>query len=126
MTFPVATTTDEDAPIDGTTSGNDAEKGKLFEVPRVAVEMDDTDPTSLRLAFSGSIELDRGNATQVNFYNRLRAGQSAELALTVHVAGAQTRHRRDSEGFVDAIVQTKSVVVSDVYPEGFHGDGDGE
>jgi hypothetical protein len=101
--------------IDGATSGPDADTGKLFEVPRVAVTIDESDPTVLKIAFSGSIELDRGNAEQVKFYNRLRAGEEAVVSATVHVKGAQNSHRRDSEGFVDAVVQTKSLVVSDVY-----------
>ena len=91
------------------------ETGKLFEVPRVKVVIDRADPTVVKLAFSGSIELDRDNAGQVGFYNRLRAGQEAELAITVHVAGAKNVHRRDSEGYVDAIVQTKALIVSDVH-----------
>ena len=91
--------------------GQDAEKGKLFEVPRVAVIVDETDPTVLKLSFSGSIELDRTDASDVELYNQLRAGQSAELHVTAHVAGAKTTHRRDSEGDVDAVVQTKSLVV---------------
>lgn len=102
--------------IEGTTSGPDAEAGKLFEVPRIAVVVDESDPTVLKLAFSGSIELDRTNAEQVNFYNRLRPGEEAVVNVTVHVAGAKNSHRRDSEGYVDAVVQTKSLVASDVYP----------
>ena len=95
--------------------GEDAEKGKLFEVPRVAVLIDESDPSVVKLGFSGSIELDRGNAEQMEFYNRLRAGQETNVVVTVHVAGAKKTHRRDSDGFVDAVVETKSLVVSDVY-----------
>jgi len=97
--------------------GQDAERGKLFEVPRIGVAIDDTDPSILKVAFSGSLELDRSNAQQVEFYNALRAGQEADLAVTVHVAGAKKRHRRDSDGYVDAVVETKSLVVSDVLTE---------
>lgn len=100
---------------EGVASGEDAEKGKLFEVPRVAVVVDTTDPTVLKLAFSGAVDFDRGNAKQVAFYNKLRAGLPVELNVTAHVAGARQTHRRDSEGDVDAVVQTKSLIVSDVY-----------
>lgn len=86
---------------------------KLFEVPRVAVVLDESDPTVLKLAFSGSIELDRGAADQVGHYNRLVAGEESSMTVVVHVAGAKNVHRRDSEGYVDAIVQTKSLVVTD-------------
>jgi len=95
-------------------AGEDVDRGKLFDVPRVKIVVDDADPTVVKLAFSGSVELDRSNAEQVAFYNKLRAGQSIELVITAHVAGAKMRHRRDSEGDVDAVVQTKSLVVSDV------------
>ena len=97
--------------------GQDAEVGKLFEVPRVAVKLDDSDPTVVKIAFGGSIELDRGNAQQIEWYNALRAGGESDVAITVHVAGSRKRHRRDSEGDVDAIVETKSLIVSDVYFE---------
>ena len=92
------------------TEGQDADKGKLFEVPRVAVIVDDTDPTVLKLSFSGGIELERGHA-DVELYNSLRSGQTVTLSVKAHVAGAKTTHRRDSEGDVDAVVQTKSVIV---------------
>ena len=105
------------AKIDGTESGPDAELGKLFDVPRVKIAIDKADPTVLKVAWSGSVELDRGNAAQVNFYNDLMHGKSCELVVTVHVAGARKIHRRDSEGDVDAVVETKSLVVSDVHLE---------
>ncbi len=94
--------------------GQDADKGKLFEVPRVAVIVDDTDPTVLKLAFSGGIELDRTNASDVELYNSLRAGRPATFTVEAHVAGAKTAHRRDSEGDVDAVVQTKSLIVHSI------------
>jgi hypothetical protein len=103
--------------VEGTSKGEDADKGKMFDVPRVGIVIDDSDPTVIKLAFSGSVELDRGTAKEVEFYNGLKAGESAELVVTVHTAGAQMRHRRDSEGDVDSVVQTKSLVVSDVYFE---------
>ena len=68
----------------------------------------------VELAFSGSIELDRVNKEQVEFYNALRAGKPSSLEVSVHVAGAKTSHRRDSDGNVDAVVQTKSLIVTDV------------
>jgi hypothetical protein len=101
-------------PIEGTKSGPDPDVGKLFDVPRVKVVVDTADPTVVKLAFSGSVELDRTNKQQIDFYNDLKAGKEHDLIVTVHAAGATMRHRRDSEGDVDAVVQTKSLVVSDV------------
>jgi len=92
----------------------DAPEGKLFEVPRVKVIVDQADPTVLKISFSGSVELERASKEQVEFYNALKAGKASQLAVTVHVAGAKTSHRRDSEGDVDAVVQTKSLIVTDV------------
>ena len=103
--------------VEGTSQGEDAEKGKMFDVPRVGIVIDESDPTVIKLAFSGSVELDRTNGKEVTFYNDLAAGSPTELVITAHVAGAQMRHRRDSEGDVDSVVQTKSLVVSDVYFE---------
>ena len=87
----------------GASTGPDAERGKLFDVPRIGIVIDEADPTVVKLAFSGSVDLDRGNAKQVEFYNDLRAGRQTEVVVTIHVAGATMRHRRDSEGDVDAI-----------------------
>lgn len=75
------TTRDNDEP-----DGQDAEKGRLFEVPRVAIVVDDTDPTVLKLAFSGSIELDRTNASDVELYNRIVSGKNVALEVEAHVA----------------------------------------
>ena len=94
--------------------GQDVDKGKLFEVPRVKIILDESDPTVLKLSFSGGIDLDRTIARDVEFYNKLKSGSSANLAISVHVAGAKNSHRRDSEGDVDAVVQTKSLIVTDV------------
>jgi len=91
------------------------ERGQLFEVPRIGVLMDDSDPTILKLAFTGSYELDRDNAAQVEAYNRLRAGQEALLSITVRVAGANKHHRLDSEGDLADIVEAKRLVVAEVY-----------
>ncbi len=99
---------------DDQVDGQDPDKGKLFEVPRVKVAVDETDPTVIKLSFSGSIELDRTAAADVEFFNKLKSGKPASLAIAAHVAGARTRHRRDSEGDVDAVVQTKSLIVTDV------------
>ncbi len=91
--------------------GQDPDSGKLFEVPRVAVLVDTTDPTVLKLSFAGGIELDRANASDVELYNQLAAGKTVHLTVDAHVAGHKTTHRRDSEGNVDAVVQTKSLIV---------------
>lgn len=94
--------------------GEDAEKGKLFEVPRVAVTVDEADPGVLKLAFSGQVELDRSKSDDVAFYNSLKAGKNADLNVQVFVAGPKNSHRRDSDGNVDAVVQTKSLIVHSV------------
>lgn len=89
-------------------------KGKLIEVPRVAVIVDEADPNILKLSFSGSIELDRAKPADVAFYNKLTAGRDAELEVTAFVAGPKNTHRRDSDGNVDAVVQTKSLVIHSI------------
>jgi len=96
------------------TEAQDTPEGKLFEVPRVGVIVDDTDPTVLKLSFSGAIELERTAASDVERYNSLKAGQTVTLTIDARVAGAKTTHRRDSEGDVDAVVQTKSLIVHSI------------
>ena len=110
----MAVAVDDPKVVDGTTGGEDAEKGKLFEVPRAAVTLDESDPNVIKLAFSGGVELDRGDATDVEFYNALKAGSYRDVKVTVFVAGPQNVHRRDSEGDVDAIVQTKALKITDI------------
>lgn len=102
------------AAADDDFAGEDPEKGKLFEVPRVAVIVDEADPGVLKLAFSGQVELDRANPADVAFYNRLKAGKNAELEVSVFCAGPKNSHRRDSDGNVDAVVQTKSLIVHSI------------
>lgn len=99
---------------DGTTAGPDPDTGRIFEVPRVGVLLDETDPTVLKLAFSGGLELDRADPGAVKLYNDLKAGRDVELRVTAFVAGGKMRHRRDSDGDVDAVVQTKSLIVHSV------------
>lgn len=93
----------------------DPDTGRLFDVPRVKVLVDNSDPDTIKLAFGGTIELDRSNAQQVQFYNDLRAGHSQEVVVGVQIAGARMRHKRDDEGDVSEVVQTKTLVVTDVY-----------
>jgi len=95
-------------------AGQDAEKGKLFEVPRVAVTVDEADPNVIKLKFGGTVEIDRTNADDVSFYNSFKAGKDVDLAVTVFCAGPANTHRRDSEGDVDSIVQTKTLIVHSI------------
>lgn len=86
---------------------------KLFELR--AITIDETQPNILKLSFGGSIELTRTEAEWVDFFNKLADGKVATLKLGVFVAGSKKTYRRDGEGNVDAIVQTKSVKITDVH-----------
>jgi hypothetical protein len=92
----------------------DPDAGKLFDVPRANVALDDSDPSALRLTFSGAIQLNRDDPDDVAVYNRLREGRPAVLNITAHVAGSRLVHRRDKEGYVDAIVASKSLVIHSI------------
>jgi hypothetical protein len=103
------------APLaEGTSAGEDPDEGKLFEVPKAAVLIDESDPNVIKIAFSSGVELDRADTGDVEFYNALKAGSYRDLKVTVFCAGPQNVHRRDSEGDVDAIVQTKALKVTDI------------
>lgn len=110
----MSTTIREVPQAEGTQTGEDPDEGKLFEVPRVKVVVDDTDPTVIKLNFTGGVELDRSVASDVSFYNSLTPGRTVVLQVEAHIAGAKTTHRRDSEGDVDAVVQTKTLIVSSI------------
>jgi hypothetical protein len=100
---------------DGIQAGPDPDTGRLFEVPRVQIDLDDNDPSVLKLAFSGSVELERADRTQAELFNRLRAGKTADLHLVGYVKSGPTKtHRRDRDGNVDAIVAQKAIVVTDI------------
>ena len=89
---------------------------RLFEVPRLEVVFDVSDPSVLKLAFAGAVELDRTNQAQVDLYNALRPGEQVEVIVTCDVRGTRKLHHRDSEGDLDDIVETKALAVTDVYP----------
>jgi hypothetical protein len=113
----MATATAEPTAPEGTETGPDPDNGKLFEVPRAKITIDDTDPNVIKLAFSGGIELDRGNPSDVALYNRLVAGKNVDLHVQAFVAGPKTTHRRDADGNVDTVIQTKSVIVHSIDDE---------
>jgi hypothetical protein len=87
-------------------------KGKLFEMPKI--EVDDSNPTAVTIAFSGSVTLDRSQQSDIDLYNRLKAGKVFDLQVSGFVKGPKTTHRRDSEGNVDAVMQTKSLVIDSI------------
>lgn len=93
----------------------DPDTGQLLKMPRVAVIVDEADPSALKVAFSGEVTIERGDKQWVEFYNQLKAGKSVDLHVSAHVAGVKKTHRRDKEGDVDAVVETKSVIVTDLH-----------
>lgn len=88
-----------------------ADTGQLFDTPRAHVDVDDADPNVIRLAFSGSIELERSNPDDVRVFNAFREGRTFPLSIEVFAAGVKLTHRRDTEGNVDSVVATKSLRV---------------
>lgn len=99
--------TDKDgAAPEGTDAGENTKTGQLFEI-----KIDPTRPTVIKISFSGSIDLDLNQQADAAFYNSLVAGKNAVLEVEAHVAGAKKTHRRDSEGNVDAVVETKSLII---------------
>jgi hypothetical protein len=95
------------------TGADEAEKkGKLFELP--AIEIDESDPTAITVAFAGSIVLDRSQQSDAELYNSLKHGKAFELTVSGLVKGSKKTHRRDSEGNIDAIAETKSLVIDSI------------
>lgn len=96
----------------GAQEGDDLQKEKLFEIP--PVQLDKTKATTISVSISGSLELDLSQKADVDFYNELQAGKLVTKETTFFVASTKKTHRRDSEGNVDAVPETKSLVVDGV------------
>jgi hypothetical protein len=88
------------------------DKGKLFEMPKIAI--DESNPTAIVIAFSGSVTLDRSQKADAELYNNLKHGKLFDLHASGLVKESKKTHRRDSEGNVDAIVETKSLVIDSI------------
>lgn len=96
--------------------GEDPDAGKLFEVPRVAVSIDATDPDRIAVSFSGGVMLDRATAADVAWFNALVEGKEVDLDVTCRVLGRKVRHKLDNEGeYVSEVIATKSLAVTDVH-----------
>jgi hypothetical protein len=93
-------------------AGEEEPDGQLFQMP--AIELDETNPNAITIAFSGSVTLDRSQKSACALYNKLKHGKVFELTVGGHVKGSKKVHRRDSEDNVDAIVETKSLVIDSI------------
>lgn len=96
--------------------GQDAEKGQLFEIAAIAA--DKAKPTLISVNVSGKIKLDLSQKSDVDFYNSLQAGKLVIYETTFFVASTKKTHRRDKESNVDAVPETKSLVVDGVTFDG--------
>lgn len=68
-------------------------------------------PTIITVNVSGQIKLDMSKKSDVDFYNSLKPGKSVTYETEFFVASTKTTHRRDSDGNVDAVPQSKSIKV---------------
>lgn len=100
-----------EAPL-GKTEDEQLQKEKLFELPPITI--DQTKPTLIQAVVSGPIPLDLSQKADIDFYNELQAGKLVTREVTFYVTGAKKTHRRDSDGNVDAVVETKSLIVDGV------------
>lgn len=96
-------------------AAGDGDQTKLVELPKIKIVVDEADPTILRLHFSGDITIDRGDARWIEWWNRIRPGKTLDLNVGLFCPSAPLVHRRDKEGDVDAVAQTKNLIVTDVY-----------
>ena len=90
-------------------------QGKLVELPKIKILVDEADPTKIVVHFTGDIVLERGDAGWIEWFNRLKPGKTADLSVGVFVPNSTRTHRRDKEGDVHAVVQTTTLIVTDVY-----------
>lgn len=122
MTTPLAeaetalTAPAEEAPLEP-----DASKGELFnkdQYEREDLQIDKIDGQTvdkIRVAFSGSVMLDRSDPADVAMYNRLKLGGECELRVAGKVSGSAGGYTTAKEGDLDAVVGQKSIKVETVW-----------
>lgn len=109
----------ETSSVSSTSDGGDdsGSPAKLFEMPKIKI--DTTQPSLIGFSFSGDINVtDRDDPAWTTLYNDLAAGKTRDITVTVYTAGAKKTHRRDKDGNVDAVVETKSLKITDVHIDG--------
>jgi len=94
------------------------EKENVQQLKLVDIKPDKAKPTLIKVSISGSIKLDLSQKSDVEFYNSLEAGKLVELPTSFFVASTKKTHRRDSDGNVDAVPETKSLVIDGVTFDG--------
>jgi hypothetical protein len=60
------------------------------------------------------VVLDRSQPSDAKLYNDLKAGRLFSLQVDGLVKGAKTTHQRDSEGNIDAVAETKTLVIDSI------------
>jgi hypothetical protein len=86
---------------------------KLFDI-----KPDPARPTLISVNVSGKIKLDLSQKSDVDFYESLKAGKLVTYDTTFFVASTKKTHRRDGDGNVDAVPETKSLVIDGVTFDG--------
>jgi hypothetical protein len=94
------------------------EKDDGPQLKLIDIKPDKAKPTLIKVNVSGAIKLDLSQPSDVEFYNALVAGKLIELPTTFFVASTKKTHRRDSDGNVDAVPETKSIIVDGVTFDG--------
>jgi hypothetical protein len=81
----------------------------LFEI-----KPDPARVTQSTVNISGKIKLDLSQKSDADFYESLKAGKLVTYETTFFVASSKKTHRRDKDGNVDAVPESKSIVVDGV------------
>lgn len=97
----------------GADENENVEQPKLFEI-----KAETTRPTKINVNISGVIELDLSIESDCAFYNSLKPGKTVSFPTDYYVASVKTTHRRDGDGNVDAVPQSKSIKVDLVHYDG--------
>jgi hypothetical protein len=74
-------------------------------------EIDGYRPDLMKLALSGSIDIDPSDQQQMEWFNNLRLGRLGVLTVTYSVAGKVTRHGVKGEAEEDHIVHQVTLKV---------------
>ena len=99
-----------------TAAGGELFDSSAYEREDLAIpKVDGEGIDKIRLAFTGSVMLDRSNPADVALYNRAMLARDLELRISGRVARVATGYTTGKEGDLDAVVGERTIKVDSVW-----------
>lgn len=115
-TLEEARTDTEETPETEETGQTAAFDKSRYDDPELAIKkVDNQQVDKIRIAFSGSVMLDRSNPADVALYNKLTLGKEVELRVAGKVAKTSGGWTTNREGDLDVIVGERKVAIDTVW-----------